>query len=307
MRQAGSIHDQDQAQRFVDYLLTQGITAKLDQAKDGWAIWVRDEDQLAQAVKELEGFVADPHAARYRQARSSAESLRKQQHAEDTQRRRNLIEMRERWNVSAGGPRPLTIALILASILVGIATNLGEKQDSEVLWYLWFSPPTINPFASPLRWIDAGQVWRLVTPILIHFGPWHLAFNMLMLYSLGSIVEVRRGTLRFGILVLVLAIVSNYGQYFFPYQLHWGTGSTRFGGMSGVLYGLFGYAWMKSRFEPQLRMFVHPNTVVMLLVWLVLCWTGALGNVANWAHATGLAAGVVIGYAPTAWRKLTGR
>jgi GlpG protein len=305
MRQAGSIPDHDQAQRFVDYLLTQGITAKLDQVADGWAIWVRDEDQMPQAVQELEGFVSDPDASRYRQARSSAESLRKQQHAEDKERRRNFIEMRDRWNIQAVGARPLTIALLIASILVGIATNLGEKQDSEVLWYLWFAPPTLNPFASPLRYIDAGQVWRLVTPIFIHKGPWHLAFNMLMLYQLGSMVEIRRGTLRFGLLVLVLAIVSNYGQYFFPYQLHWGSGSTKFGGMSGVLYGLFGYAWMKSRFEPQLRMFVHPNTVAILLIWFVVCWTGALGDIANWAHATGLVSGVVIGYAPVAWRKLT--
>src|SRR5262245_34538173 len=113
MRQAGAISDHDQARRFIDYLLTQGITAKLDQAADGWAIWVRDEDQLPQAVKELEGFVSDPDASRYRRARSSAESLRKQQHAEDSERRRNFIEMRDRWNVSARGPRPLTIALIL--------------------------------------------------------------------------------------------------------------------------------------------------------------------------------------------------
>ena len=56
MRQAGSIPDHDQAQRFIDYLFTQGITAKLDQANDVWAIWVRDEDQLPQAVKELQDF-----------------------------------------------------------------------------------------------------------------------------------------------------------------------------------------------------------------------------------------------------------
>jgi GlpG protein len=82
-----------------------------------------------------------------------------------------------------------------------------------------------------------------------------------------------------------------------------------FGGMSGVVYGLFGYLWMKSRFEPQLQMFMPPSTVVILVAWLVLGWTGALnqlvvGAIANWEHTIGLAVGVVVGYAPIMWRQL---
>ena len=307
MRQAGSIPDHDQAQRFVDHLLTQGITAKLDQAGDGWAIWVRDEDQLPQAVKELEAFVSGPDAARYRQARSSAESLRKQQHAEDSDRRKNFIEMRDRWDMRAIGRRPLTIVLIVISVLVAIATDAGEKRDSQVLRWLWFARLDA-PNRTPTRSIEEGQVWRLVTPIFIHFGLPHLVFNMYWLYLFGSLIETRKGTIRFGLLVLVVAAISNYSQYYFPYHFSWaGEPSLAFGGMSGVGYGLFGYLWMKSRFEPQSQFYLPPNTVVLFLVWFVLCITGIFGPIANWAHGTGLVTGAAIGYAPTAWRKLTGR
>ena len=34
-----------------------------------------------------------------------------------------------------------------------------------------------------------------------------------------------------------------------------------FGGMSGVLCGLFGYIWMKGLYEPEQGMILHPNSV----------------------------------------------
>jgi GlpG protein len=74
--------------------------------------------------------------------------------------------------------------------------------------------------------------------------------------------------------------------------------------MSGVVYALFGYVWMKGRFEPHLQMGVMPQTVTIMLVWLVACMTGLLGPIANAAHVAGLAAGLVAGYAPTGWRRL---
>jgi len=77
-----------------------------------------------------------------------------------------------------------------------------------------------------------------------------------------------------------------------------------FGGMSGVLYGLFGYAWMKSRFEPGLGLWVDQGTVVILIAWFFLCMTGLVGPIANAAHAGGLVSGLVIGVAPTLWRRL---
>ncbi len=39
--------------------------------------------------------------------------------------------------------------------------------------------------------------------------------------------------------------------------------------MSGVLYGLFGYVWMKSRYEPSSGFYVTPNTVMWMVGWFL--------------------------------------
>ena len=45
-----------------------------------------------------------------------------------------------------------------------------------------------------------------------------------------------------------------------------------------MVYGLFGYVWMKGRHEPEQGMALHPNNVSIMLFWLVLCMTGAWAN-----------------------------
>ncbi len=133
-----------------------------------------------------------------------------------------------------------------------------------------------------------GQVWRLLTPIFIHFGVVHLLFNMLWLKDLGTMIEKLISTRLLLALVLVIGILSNLGQFFFSGPF--------FGGMSGVVYGLLGYIWMKSKFDPVSRLFLEKQTVVMMIVWFFLCLFGFMGHVANAAHAVGLATGMLWGF-----------
>jgi GlpG protein len=315
MRQAGTFSNREQGQRLVDHLHTQGVSAKLDPDGDGWAVWIREEDQLPKAIAEIEQFRQNPDAPQYSQASQAAEALRKKQAKDDEARRKNVIEVRDRWDKRPGGRgKPVTMLLIAACVLVGILTELGEQRDG-IFQDLLFSPFTRGGVLDPLAAIKSGQIWRLITPIFIHFGPWHLIFNMFWLYDFGTIIESRRGSIRFVLLVLTVAVISNFAQYYFPRHFESGDDalfSAFGGGMSGVVYGLFGYIWMKSRFEPLANMSISPNTVTIMLVWLVACSVGVIEklfgiHVANWAHGAGLAAGMIIGFAPTAWRKLSKR
>ena len=88
--------------------------------------------------------------------------------------------------------------------------------------------------------LKQGEIWRPVTPIFMHFGIIHILFNMMWLKELGTMIEFKNGSLKMLLMVLIIAVVSNVGQDYYkgPY----------FGGMSGVVYGLFGYIWMKSRY-----------------------------------------------------------
>jgi len=139
-----------------------------------------------------------------------------------------------------------------------------------------------------MKEILSGQVWRLITPIFLHFGILHLVFNMLWLRDLGSMIEAHQGSLRLVLLVLVIGVISNTAQYFWH--------GVSFGGMSGVVYGLLGYIWLRGKFDPASGLFLHQTTVVMMLVWLVLCYTGMLGPIANAAHTVGLGVGRASGY-----------
>lgn len=144
------------------------------------------------------------------------------------------------------------------------------------------------------RGFETGQYWRLLTPAFLHFGVFHLLFNCLWLWELGRRIERLAGSYQLLLVVLITAVTANVGQY------AWG-GPSLFGGMSGVVYGLLGYIWMRHRLSPHPLLAVPPGLVVFMLAWLVICMTGLVnlfmsGSVANAAHVGGLLAGLVLGW-----------
>jgi len=310
MRRAGTISEKQDAKRFADYLLTQGIASRVDEESDGWSIWIIEEGQLEQAKRDLDLFRIDPSAAQFRGLSRSAEEIRRAEKKREQQYQKNVVDVRSRWQRAQSGRCPVTVALIVICIAVALTVGLNSKRDAYAKW-LYFAPPLMTPegkiaILSPhaAEAILSGQVWRLVTPIFMHGDFMHIIFNLFMTFQLGRLVESRRGSWRFVLLVLATAIASNIGQY--GYGRIWGEDApyvTPFLGMSGVVYGVFGYAWMKSRFEPSIGIFIPPNFVVVLVVWLFLCMTGVIADIANAAHVVGLLSGMAIGYAPVWWRE----
>ncbi|HLY53988.1 MAG TPA: rhomboid family intramembrane serine protease [Stellaceae bacterium] len=177
----------------------------------------------------------------------------------------------------------VTIALIAASIIVFLLSG-GGTLIGPLLPLLLASRPD-----GGLQEVMAGQVWRLVTPIFVHFGVLHIFFNMVWLWDLGRIIETRRGPVFMALLVLVSAVVSDLAQYAF-------SGEAFFGGMSGVVYALFGYVWIQGLCNPTFGLQLRRQVVLIMIGWLVLCWTGLLGPIANYAHAAGLALGAAGGW-----------
>ncbi len=181
----------------------------------------------------------------------------------------------------------VTLGLIAASLLLALISQLG--QNFEVL-----RPFFISEFINQgLLEVRQGQYWRLITPIFIHFGLMHVVFNLTMTWQLGEVIERRFGALRFSALVILLALVSNLLQFY--------TSGPGFGGLSGVVYGLFGYFWIGSRFNPNFGASINPSAVKILMLWFVLCWFnffGLLGEIriANMAHTGGLITGMLLGF-----------
>jgi GlpG protein len=304
MRQLGTVPDQEIAQRFADFLLTKGIPLSIDPAPGGWALWVRNEDHLDEARRQFAEFSAAPDAPIYREAARPAEQLRAEELRRAAAAKKNFVNMGRRWGQGRGAGRsPVTVLLLAASIGVGIYSNLGQNPAAR--WQLAIDDyvQTVEGRRPALLWMK--EPWRLVTPIFLHFGMMHIVFNMLMLWQLGIPVERAIGSVRYLLLILLIAIPSNFAEYAWDvHNLNLRERIPIFGGMSGVVYGLFGYIWMKSLYEPQSGFMISRDSVVWMVGWFFLCMTGWIGDIANVVHGAGLVVGMIAGRLPSLWRSL---
>lgn len=141
----------------------------------------------------------------------------------------------------------------------------------------------------------ARQPWRLFTPMLLHFSILHIIFNMLWWCDLGRVVERFQSGPRLLVITLLVGAVSNIAQFL-------DTGPA-FGGLSGVVYGLLGYLWLYGKVNPAAGYRIRREIVVLMLVWLVVCYVGLGGIVANSAHLAGLVSGALLGVIIGLWRR----
>jgi GlpG protein len=111
---------------------------------------------------------------------------------------------------------------------------------------------------------------------------------MMLFYQLGSMIEARQNSLFLLAFIAVSAALSNVAQYCYHHN-------PNFGGMSGVVYALAGYIWIRGKYHRASGLFLSKQTVTSLLIWLVVCFTGIVGPVANGAHLVGLLTGMVWG------------
>ena len=186
---------------------------------------------------------------------------------------------------------PATALLLILSLLGYAAVELHLIGIRSALFFLQIED------GKPLTLSDTlahGHIWRLVTPIFIHFGIFHIVFNALWLWDLGRRIEQLHGARAYLSGVILMAALSNTVQYL------WG-GDAHFGGMSGVIYGFVGYIWMRQRFSPHPLLNIPQGIIIFMLVWLLLGMSGIIdffmsgGGIANGAHLGGLVAGMLLG------------
>jgi GlpG protein len=177
----------------------------------------------------------------------------------------------------------VTVALIVLCVAVSLLSGFGNSS-SPILGALFVVP--ISPEGYYFARIDWTQPWRLLTPMLIHFGLLHLGFNMLWLYRLGSQIENVQGTR----LLLGLVALTQVPGALVQFEVS----GPLFGGMSGVVYGLFGFTWMQARYASRGYSLTDQDTM-WIMGWFVLCATGLVGHIANAQHALGLVFGLLAG------------
>ena len=255
--------------RFSTLLWQQGLPHRIAEHRDEQVLWV-GSDAHAQRLVELyqrhqRGELLEVEPPPSRPARS-ASSL--------AQRARSA---------------PMVLVLLALSVLGALITSVDA--DYRITSLLTFYRMEFIGGGALLSW-PKGELWRLITPIFLHFGLLHIAFNGLWLWELGGMIERRHGAVRLLGVVLLVGAASNVAQAM--------AATSIFGGMSGVLYGLLGYILLWNKLRPEQALPLVPGVALVLLVWLVLCLAGfasliGAGEIANMAHVSGLACGAVLG------------
>ena len=77
--------------------------------------------------------------------------------------------------------------------------------------------------------IKAGELWRLITPILLHGSPLHILFNMYALFILGRGLEQQYGHERFLELYLIAGFAGNVASFVFSANSSIGASTAIFG------------------------------------------------------------------------------
>ena len=193
---------------------------------------------------------------------------------------------------------PLTLSLIMINVLlfpVGMGLDEGSI-DGLFERLLFVSIEEVNGghyFTTMSHTVDAGQWWRFLTPMFIHFSWLHIVFNLLWVWEFGRRIEFINGSA----LLLAVVIASSLGANVTQYMM---SGPSLFGGMSGVVFGLLGHSLVWSRLVPSKTMGVTNGIYIFMLAYLAIGFTGAidllgLGSLANGAHLGGLVGGLVTG------------
>lgn len=172
----------------------------------------------------------------------------------------------------------------LGLIALGLFVAIGDLSDRS-------TDALIEPFVMDGRTFWA-EPWRLLTSALVHGDFVHVGFNVLWMWLLGTYVETNFGHLRALGLMVVLAVGSGAAQY---------AVSDGGVGLSGVVYGLFGFLWALDRYVPRHRGAISRLATRLFVAWFFLCivmdhLTPYPLGVANTAHGVGAVLGGLIGF-----------
>ena len=259
------------------FLYRQGIPHKITEESGRQVLWTASKD-YADAIRQF-----------YDEWAAGSLNL-------ETAPQRKGVELGNMFSNIPWRRFPCTMLFLVACAVVALLTQLGENIQM-VSHFTFVKIKVVGQyayFADLQQTLAVGEYWRLLSPIFLHFGIVHLAFNGLWLFDLGRRIEHRQGSLHLFGVVIVTGLLSNFAQYRF------GGATSLFGGFSGVIYGFLGYCLIREKIDPECSFGVPPAIYGFMLVWLVIGYTGILGvigfgNMANAAHSGGLVSGLLLG------------
>ncbi|CDG19579.1 rhomboid family intramembrane serine protease GlpG [Xenorhabdus doucetiae] len=256
------------AQAFIDYMATQGIHLTMRPTNEPPLVelWLEDASQRSQVELELRYFAHDPLNKRYQAASWQAGK------SVSPFNYRNNLNLSTLKNQSG----PLTIATTLICILVYLWMEMAGMPN-VMKWLAW-----------PAHSDQYLELWRYLSPALLHFSLTHLLFNLALWWYFGSQVERKIGGGKLFEITIVSAIFSGWAQSLFS--------GSHFGGLSGVVYALIGYVWLTGEISPKRGISAPRGLIAISVIWLLVGYFNLFSlKIANAAHVSGLILGLLMG------------
>ncbi len=137
--------------------------------------------------------------------------------------------------------------------------------------------------------LAAGEYWRLVTPMFLHYGLFHLAVNAYSLWIIGNVIEDEYGRWREISLFFATGIFASAASY--------AIGEPAVGaGASGAVFGLFGVVLVHAYRRRHTALGSARMRAIGQVLILNLILTFAVPRLDWRAHVGGFLAGILAGW-----------
>ena len=159
-----------------------------------------------------------------------------------------------------------------------ITMKYGTTTSNKILYE---NGAILGAYFTPKDW------WRLISPIFVHIGFDHLISNMILLITLGPIIESILGHTKFALIYLLSGIGGNFAVLML-------NPDTITAGASTALYGLFGFLLIQilNRKNVLLR---NISSVYLTIIAINLFYTFTNTNVSLVGHVGGFITGLAFG------------
>ncbi len=175
-------------------------------------------------------------------------------------------------------PPTVTYAILAITILVYVL-QVGSK-------FFFGADFPLQLGAKVNTLIRSGELWRLITPVLLHGSILHIGFNMYALLVIGVGIERSMGHVRFLMLYLLGGFAGNVFSFFFSSSASIGASTAIFGLLAAE--GVFLYQH-RTLFGSRAKRALS-NVIVVAAVNLFI---GLSPGIDNWGHVGGLLGGLV--------------
>ena len=187
----------------------------------------------------------------------------------------------------SGAPATTVIVILNIGLFIGVLVTGGADTQNLLKWGAKYGPS-----------IADGQYWRLLVPVFLHAGFFHLLTNLFGLVIFGSMVERTFGTKNFIAIYLAAGIMGNVVSFLAGPNP--GVGAS--GGVFGIVAAFGVYLLLNRKLLGQMGS--QQLTSIGLIVSINIVFGLVSTGIDNAAHFGGLLAGGFVAWLTTPRERL---